>query len=86
MLFRLQGVSLAGLIVSIRCKKTIMFGIAILFQALVQLPIDQVFGMIFTESPFYKEWLFVSSHHHLISQALCSGSKDGSKDPELEFL
>ena len=77
---------MAGLIVSTRCKKTIMFGIAILFQALVQLPIDQVFEMIFTESPFYKEWLFVSSHHHLISQALCSGSEDGSKNPELEFL
>ena len=60
---------------------------SILFQAIVQLPIDQVFEMIFTESPFYKEWLFVSSHHHhLISQALCSGSEDGSKDPELEFL
>ena len=59
---------------------------SILFQAIVQLPIDQVFEMIFTESPFYKEWLFVSSPNYLISQALCSGSKDGSKDPELEFL
>ena len=30
------------------------------FQMTVQLPIDQVFGMIFTESQFYRDWLFVS--------------------------
>ena len=26
----------------------------------VQLPIDEVFKMIFTESQFYRDWLFVS--------------------------
>ena len=31
------------------------------FQMSVQLPVDQVFEMIFTESQFYRDWLFVSN-------------------------
>ena len=31
------------------------------FQLTVQLPIDEVFGMYFTESQFYRDWLFVSN-------------------------
>ena len=30
------------------------------FQMTVQLPIDEVFRMYFSESPFYRDWLFVS--------------------------
>jgi len=31
-----------------------------LLELTVQLPIDEVFGMYFTESQFYRDWLFVS--------------------------
>merc|ERR550517_356725 len=57
-----------------------------LLEMTVQLPIDQVFGMIFSESQFYRDWLFDPKMGAKIQNLSCSDFEAGESGGETRSL
>jgi len=53
-----------------------------LLEMTVQLPVDEVFGMIFTESQFYRDWLFDPKSGAKIQNLSCSDFELGGEAGE----